>query len=42
MDEGAVPPVTPINPYLGEMCGKNEPFLHVSSFTHTLEASVWS
>ena len=26
MDEGALPPVTPINPYSGEMHEKNEPF----------------
>ena len=25
MDEGALPPMTPINPYLGGMCEKNEP-----------------
>ena len=36
MDEGALPPATPINPYLGA----NAHFLHVCSFMHTLDASV--
>ena len=44
MDEGVLPPETPINPYLGaNMHEKNmSHILHVCSFTHTLDASVWS
>ena len=43
MDEGVLPPATPINPYLGANAWKKKShFLHVCSFTHTLDASVWS
>ena len=43
MDEGALPPMTPINPYLGgNMCKKMRHFLPVCLFMHTLETSFWS
>ena len=42
MDEGALPPMTPINPYLGEYVKKMSHFLPVCSFMHTLETSFWS
>ena len=39
MDKGALPPVTPINPYLGgNMEKKMSHLLHVCSFTDTLKA----
>ena len=35
MDEGAMPPVTPINPYLGANVQKNEPlFTCLFIYTH--------
>ena len=42
MDEGVLPPVTPINPYLGGNAHKNEPLFNCLSIMHTLEASVCS
>ena len=44
VDEGALPPMTPVNPYLGGgTCAKKiGHFLIVSPFTHTLESPVWS
>ena len=35
MDEGALPSVTPVNPYLGGMYAKNEPlFTYLFIYTH--------
>ena len=43
VNEGVLPPVTPINPlFRGKCVKKMSHFLHVCSFTHTLDASVWS
>ena len=42
MDEGALPPMTPINPYLGGNVQKMSHFLPVCLFMHTLETSFWS
>ena len=43
MDEGALPPTTPINPSLGgDTWQKMSHFWPVCSFMHTLETSVWS
>ena len=43
MDKGVLPPAIPINPYLGANAQKKmSHILHVCSFTHTSDASVWT
>ena len=43
VDEGALPPTTPINPYLeGNAWKKWGHFLIINPFTHTLESPAWS
>ena len=42
VDEGALPPMTTINPYLGGNAQKMGHFLIVNPFMHTLESPVWS
>ena len=43
VDEGVLPPMTPINPYLGGNVWKTMGhFLIVNPFMHALESPVWS
>ena len=39
VDEGALPPVTPINPYLGRRAQKNDQFLHAKPYFCLSETS---
>ena len=42
VDEGALAPMTPVNPYLAGNTWKNEPLFIANPFIHALESPVCS